>query len=142
MVCRKHQVQGIRKNRLITIYHNQYYVCLIDSIDIYTHYLLFFPMSYFNPFQKTRNKATKAPITILSIVIQYNSSSTIFFIWDSSTTFKKVSAIYFKQYYYGWLHTTDFSYDLLLGFHPLIFLQHKNTKQHSIVIILHIRCER
>ena len=52
----------------------------------------------------------------------------------------KVSAISCKYYYYGWIHITDFSCYLLLGFHAFIFTE--KTEQHCLVIILNTGCER
>ena len=60
----------------------------------------------------------------------------------SPTPVWKVSAIYCKYYYYGWIYITDFSCYSLFGFHYLMFLQLKNMEQHFLVIILHTRCKR
>ena len=60
----------------------------------------------------------------------------------SPTPGLQVSAISCEYYYYGCIHVTDFSCCLLFGFYALILLQHNNTEQQYLVIILNTKCER
>ena len=106
-----------------------------------TYYFSF--VSYFNPFQKIRNKAANVQITILVIVAKYTSSSTVLsFFGNSNTTSRNVRAICCKEYYYGWIHITNFFIILIIGFSSFNFVQSKKIWNILVESLFsRIRCE-
>ena len=101
------------------------FVWLIVLIFIpITHYCLF---CAFLPLPKYRKQSSKILITISGIVVNYILSSTVlFFFGNSSTTFRKLSTIYCKYYYYGWIHITDVFLLIIIRFQGFNCLQKQN----------------
>ena len=73
-------------------------------------------MYSFYPLQKINKEAAEVPIIISAIGIYYTMSSMeSILLQGDSTTFRKVSAMSFESYYYGWIYIIDFFCYLLFG---------------------------